>query len=107
MRAGLTLALTLPLAFCSGPSTPPYELASETSTPVPCTDEVTRERIRGIMFDALDEALKNHITRLFEVWLKDDTGQPARASTGTRAGITAYLHARKQAETWSPMICAG
>jgi len=85
---------------------PSFRLASAENKPELCMDEQTREQVRSVMLDALDAALKEHITHLYEVWLKDDSGQPLRAKTGTERGVRAYLSARKGALDWSPPACA-
>src|SRR5262245_35247855 len=72
-----------------------------------CVDETTREKVRALMLDALDEALKEHVKRLYEVLMKDatDRTQPARAANGTRQGIRAYLQGRSGALNWNPRSC--
>jgi len=87
-----------------------FDLASAESTPVelaPCMDEQTREQIKAVMLEALDDALKSHIETVFLIWLKDDRGQPGRARTGVQLGIKAYLAARKGVADWAPPPCAG
>lgn len=102
-------AAALILTHCTPQAEPEawgtYGLASAESTAIVCTDEQTQEKIRAIMFEALDEALKNQIVRMVEVWLKDSTGQPERAATGVRNGVNAYIHARKIVLTWTPVAC--
>jgi hypothetical protein len=84
-----------------------FEMASAESTPVMCADPATREAVRAIMSDALDIALKNHVIHMFEVWMKDDRGQPERARTGVTNGVVAYLRASKSVATWAPPDCPG
>jgi hypothetical protein len=87
-----------------------FMLSSAESQPAeltPCLDEATREQIRVIMVEALDDALKEHIKHVFEIWLRDERGQPGRARTGVSQGIKAYLGARKGAMDWSPPVCSG
>ena len=84
-----------------------YMLASAQSRPEICMDEQTREQIRGVAFEALDEAIKEHFKRLFEVWMRDDRDQPERAKIGVNRGIAAYLGARKNAVEWMPPACSG
>ena len=87
-----------------------FKLASAESTPVelpPCMDSATREKIRNIMYEAIDEALKEHIMKMYDVWMKDDRGQPGRAATGVRQGIKAYLGARMGVDKWDPPPCGG
>ena len=84
-----------------------YMLASAESRPEICMDEQTREQIRAVMLEALDNSLKNHIEHVFEVWLKDDRGQPGRARTGVELGLRAYLGARRHTVEWMPPTCSG
>src|SRR5262252_4401909 len=70
---------------------PTFSLASAESQPVICTDAATRDKIKGVMLDALDDALKKHIVHMFEIWMKDDRGQPERARNGVVNGVNAYL----------------
>jgi len=87
-----------------------FMLESASSQPVElplCMDEQTRERVRGVILDALDHALATHVENVFLVWLRDDRGQPGRAKTGVENGLRAYLSARKGAIDWTPPPCAG
>lgn len=89
---------------------PGYSMASAQSQVVElpvCLDDQTREQIRGVMVEALDDALKEHVKHVFEVWLKDERGQPERARTGVKQGIKAYIGARKGALDWAPPVCPG
>ncbi len=78
---------------------------SSQSEPIGCMNAETRERIRSIMYDAIDDALHDHIKSLFGVWMKDERGQPSRAGVGARQGVRANLFARKGANDWSPPEC--
>jgi len=60
-----------------------------------------------MMLEALDEALKQHIVHMFEVWMKDDRGQPDRARNGTVNGINAYIKASNGVAAWAPPDCPG
>jgi hypothetical protein len=85
-----------------------FMLASAASQPIElsaCTDEQMRERIKTMMLESLDDALKAHFQRMFEVWQRDDRGQPTRARSGVQQGIAAYLNARKLATEWAPPVC--
>src|SRR5262245_34696421 len=73
---------------------PAFGLASAESRIELCMDDESRERVRGLMFTALDEALKAKIESLMEIWLRDPTGQPERAARGVEAALRAYYHAR-------------
>jgi hypothetical protein len=55
--------------------------------------------VRAIIQAALDSALRNQVEHLFEIWMKDDRGQPQRASTGIRRAVAAYRHAIRAIET--------
>ena len=72
---------------------------------VVCTDAETREKVRAIMLDALEQALKNHIIRMHDVWMRDETGQPQRAINGSQQGVNAYIGGRANALKWNPPLC--
>jgi hypothetical protein len=104
------VALALLLGTCCPAQQLPnigFEMASAESTPVLCAEPALREAVRTIMSDALDTALKNHVVHMFEVWMKDDRGQPERARTGVTNGVAAYLRASKSVATWAPPDCSG
>jgi hypothetical protein len=70
-----------------------------------CMTDEARERVRGIMLDAIDDALHDHIKGLFGVWMKDDRGQPSRASVGARQGLRAHQLSRQAVIAWNPPEC--
>src|SRR4029077_2659492 len=78
--------------------------ASSQATEV-CVSKEDRERVRGIMLDALDQGLKEQTVHMYEIWLKDNTEQPSRAITGMQNAITAYIRSRAAALRWNPPAC--
>lgn len=60
------------------------------------------ERLRTVLHQALDEALRHYVVNLFSVWMKDDTGQPERARVGIEKGVKAWQHACKALDGWKP-----
>lgn len=111
MRAAITASLVavILLAIGFGSATVSrYRLAAETTTTIniPCiADEAERERIRAILLDAMDRAFKDQLMHLYETWMKDDRGQPERATIGAQRALKAYLHARAGAMKYNPPIC--
>jgi hypothetical protein len=55
--------------------------------------------VRAMIQTALDDALRNQVEHLFAIWMKDDKGQPQRASAGIRRAVAAYRHAIRAIET--------
>jgi hypothetical protein len=86
---------------------PGYGLASAETRPELCMDSDTRERVRRLMFEALDNSLREKIESLFAVWLRDATDQPRRAQTGMNSALRAYVGARGAAMKFDPPECAG
>ena len=84
-----------------------WGMASAESRPELCMDSEARERVRKIMLDALDESLHEKIKDLMDVWLRDATGQPQRASKGLENAMRAYFHARGAAMKFNPPECSG
>ncbi|MET0710193.1 MAG: hypothetical protein ABWY82_25625 [Tardiphaga sp.] len=78
------------------------ETRPETTACVPLGE---RERIRDVTLEGIDQGLKNHVTKLFDVWMKDDSNQPKRAIDGMSIGISAHVRARANAISWNPPPC--
>jgi hypothetical protein len=79
-----------------------WEAKSETAH---CIDDKAREEIRQLTLQAIDSSYKDHVAKLFEVWVRDPAEQPKRAKVGLQSGITAYLRARTDALKWEPPTC--
>lgn len=86
---------------------PGYGLASAETRPELCMDDDTRERVRRLMFEALDNSLRTKVEDLFAVWLRDSTDQPRRAQKGMDNALRAYVGARAAAMKFNPPECAG
>ena len=84
-----------------------FVMASAESVSEICMDEATRERVREIILEGVDESLKEHTKHIFSIWLKDSTDQPRRAISGMQTGIRAYLGSRANAMKWAPPLCPG
>jgi len=61
----------------------------------PLTASKYDTRIIELDREAADNAYREHIERLFAVWMRDDTGQPARAAAGAHHGRKAYIDVQK------------
>ena len=71
-----------------------------------CVNATERERVRQIVFDGIDEGLKNSMSHLFDIWQRDpDNQQPKRAQVGTTNAVNAHNRARKLAFAWNPPEC--
>lgn len=102
------VVIVLILLACVGYLSGRWEEANAQQGPITdicIIDDEARERVRNIMIDAVDEALHDQIKVLFQVWMKDDRGQPDRARVGARAAIRAHQAARKGALEWTPPTC--
>jgi hypothetical protein len=116
-RIALTLAIVLIILFAlaiTGYLTGGWDEAdAQQALPNPpgqtqpgfCIDAITRERVRDILLTGLDEALKDQVKNLMAVWLRDERGQPGRASVGLHNAAIAYDHAREAALVWAPPLC--
>jgi hypothetical protein len=83
-----------------------FQLASTEFEPIACVpDEETKEKIRNILLEATTEALKNHVVRMHEIWMRDDTNQPKRATNGVRQGIRAFISGHTFVKQWNPPLC--
>lgn len=74
--------------------------------PISCMpDDEMREKIRALMLEALDEGFRDHITKVFSIWVADPRDQPRRAAVGSRNAIRAYVGARDFVLKWNPSRC--
>jgi hypothetical protein len=74
---------------------------------IACVDPEERVRVREIVVQGLDGALKDRVFHLFEQWVRDASEQPKRATTGLTNAINAHIRARKDALRWNPPPCDG
>lgn len=95
------IALALPIAILAAI----WIIGARSEPPEACMDMQMREKVRALMLDAIDEALKDHTKHMYEVWMKDPNSQPSRAITGMKAGITAYVNSRNAAMRFNPSLC--
>ena len=80
--------------------------ASSPYDPITCVPDIeTKGKIRTILLEATEQALKDHVIKMHEVWMRDEKGQPERATNGTRQGVKAFLSGRSFLQKWDPPIC--
>lgn len=120
--ATLTVVFTLTLLyFLEEPEVveSAFMLSAETSTPFTfpnegkpvqakfdCVNPTERERVRQLVFDGIDQGLKESMAHLFDIWQRDpDNQQPKRAQVGTTNAVNAHNRARKLAFSWNPPEC--
>jgi len=78
---------------------------AQSDTTTSCVSVEERERIRTVVIEGIDTALKKHVIKLYDIWMKDPSSQPARAIEGMEAGISAHVRARTNALNWNPPTC--
>lgn len=83
------------------------EVIGAEQPPIRCMNTEIREKVRVILLAGLDDALKDRVMHVFEVWMKDSSQQPARASVGVRQATRAYVESREFVERWNPPPCVG
>lgn len=54
------------------------------------------DKLTALDRTAIEEAYKTQIQHLFEIWMKDDRGQPGRATTGARNARKAFIGAMNE-----------
>src|SRR4249919_1852565 len=84
-----------PFAFMLAADTSvPFTFPNETK-PVQvkfdCVNATERERVRQLVFDGIDQGLKESMAHLFDIWQRDpDNQQPKRAQVGTTNAVNAH-----------------
>jgi hypothetical protein len=80
--------------------------AAHAQITVPCVDEQTREQVRALVMEGLDQALSNYMTKVFDVWMRDvHESPPRRATLGLNLAINSYIRARAAVLAWNPPLC--
>ena len=64
-----------------------------------------REYIRTLTLQGIDQALRDHVAHLFEIWVRDPAAAPMRASAGMQIALGAYHRSRDNTLNWNPPIC--
>jgi hypothetical protein len=70
-----------------------------------CIDAEMRDHVRDLMMKGLDRAMERHTQKVFDTWMRDPSGQPARAASGVRQAVRAYVGSRAALAAWSPKLC--
>lgn len=78
---------------------------THSDTAIVCVPVAERERIRVVVLEGIDQGLKQHVMKLFDIWMKDTSNQPKRAVEGMSIGISAHVRARANAMKWDPLPC--
>jgi hypothetical protein len=83
----------------------PFELQPIDVNIPDCSDnEEVKDRMRSLVLEGLDQALRDHVTNLFRIWMSNPA-DPTKAGTGVRNGARAYIHARHQISEWDVPPC--
>ena len=101
----ISLAIPFIIALLIGGGIDLFQATHSETAPLRCVSIEERERIRTVVIDGIDQALKTHVIKLFDVWMKDTSNQPQRAIEGMEAGISAHVRARTNALNWNPPAC--
>lgn len=72
-----------------------------------CIPADVREKVRALSKRAIDDAFQDQVKNVFEVWMRDPTGQPDRARKGLNNAIKAYVESVADAEAWTAKECGG
>jgi len=71
----------------------------------PCVDIATKDRIKTVMIDGFEIALKEHVKTIFDVFLRDHADTTQRAANGLQVATAAYVHSRAVVMAWDPPEC--
>lgn len=106
-------ALAAILACLMIPASSQYQLESAIHEAIPCGDEATERKLREILQEALDNALREHIERTFDVLMRnyasgtdsDEARARENAARGVRGGVNAYIQSQKSLARWRLLRC--
>lgn len=78
---------------------------SQTEVTDYCVNTDERERIRALLYESIDQGLKEHTIQLFSIMIKDPVNQPQRAIAGIKPAVILYAKGRRAIANWNPPIC--
>ena len=70
-----------------------------------CGDAKLESEIRDLMTESVDTAFKQHLVKLFDVWMRDMASQKAARQLGALRGLDAFIEARTSIEQWRLPRC--
>ncbi len=79
--------------------------AAKSQVAPPCFTAEEQSHVFALTSAAIDTAFQAHVQNLFEVWVKDTTEQPRRATAGMANGLSAYQRAQANSRAWKPETC--
>jgi hypothetical protein len=81
--------------------------ANSQAVPAPplCFFPQEKDRLIILAHEAIDEAYKNKVKDLFDIWVRDPVDQPRRAVSGMAIALSAYHRARANVRVWDPPLC--
>jgi len=101
----LLLLVTLGLLLIGGSLVWPAPKMTDYAHYVQCMSPETREDLRTVMREGVNNAMRNHTGRMFDNWMRDATDQPGRAVTGMHNAVKAYVGSLKVLNDWNPPQC--
>jgi len=89
----IVLVILFALAFCG------YDRWEAVGAPEPF-EPITKweKHILALEREAIDNAYRDQVEHLFQIWMKDEAGQPHRAVVGVRAARRAYVAIQQRFE---------
>jgi hypothetical protein len=100
------LIVTIPLMMVLTLAAAGYWFAAAQTPQPSCGDATMQDQVRGAMYLALDDALRQHIASLYAIMLKEyGRSSAVRAKAGVNLAIDAYLHGYKAVEAWRLPPC--
>jgi hypothetical protein len=79
--------------------------AAQPPLPYCVADQQQEDHIHQMMSESLDQAFREHINHLWDIWVKDQAEEPTRAVNGARIGINAYVRAQRNLKSWKAPRC--
>jgi len=79
--------------------------AAHSQPVVQCWLPQEKDTLINLAHQGIDEAYKEKVKSLYEIWVRDPADQPKRAVSGMAINLSAYHRARANIRAWDPVIC--
>ena len=68
-------------------------------------DQAQEDKLRAMMTESVEQAFKEHIAHLFDVWMKQQAETPDQFAHGGHLAVEGYLRAINGVQRWKPKRC--
>jgi hypothetical protein len=85
----------------------PAVLVMLAATPVAycIQDQAQEDKLRSMMHESIDQAFKEHVAHLYDIWMKQQGDTPDQFAHGGHLAVDGWIRAQRGIDKWKPKRC--